>query len=577
MRTSEALGAKKNGYGSLRRERLKQPFGGMRLAKGKSSTSRRRVFVVFEGGGAKGIAHLGALAALETAAIEIQGFAGTSAGAIIAALASVGCKSNELFDCDNDQTILGTIDRRAVSKRGSGTPLPARGPKDLFGQSAWVSLLLIRCLARDFVASLVGYSILLLSFLVAALALPTPLFWCLFSLWLAPALFFSFLGWRGFASLDGLVDGIQQVLARKLHLESTSPVTFRHLHERGCVPLRIVASNVSTRSVTVFSAETTPDVSVAEAVAASACIPLVFAPRKIGQHSFYDGGLVSNLPVWVFDEERSLDRDATTVALEIVEPPSGDAAAVSGLGALISAARTALLGSSSLDKRAIGNLYAIGLKTSVGLLDFDMTRDQAVGEIVKAHDDCEIDLIYRLVRLPKIMTELCESIAGGALEMINQMREIESLPRLRRKPRVAIAMAPVGSSRSLQLAHSWGFSEDSDAGITLPIDSSFVGTAWQRNQSVYSDVDNPAWATLLSRPEDESLRRLISKKIVWSFTIAYASADFPERRIVVAIDGTKPLGISDNLRDRALLVVLGTYIRSMLDRGVPQEFYDDGF
>lgn len=547
------------------------------MAKRKTSANRRRVFVVFEGGGAKGIAHVGALRALEAAPIEIKGFAGTSAGAIVAALASVGCSSEELFDSSTGQSILASIDRRPSRKRSSGSPSPACSPKDLFGRPAWFSLLLVRWLARNFITKCLIYSLTFVAALWLAITSSGALYWALVLIAFTPLLLVGILAARGFATLDGLVDGIQQVLARKLDLDPSSPVTFQDLHDKDCPPLRIVASNVSTRSVTVFSFETSRHASVAEAVAASACIPLVFAPRKIGDHSYYDGGLVSNLPVWVFDEERGLDSDASTVALEILDPAGGPSTAVSGLTALASAARTALLGSSSLDKRAVGNLYAIGLKTSVGLLDFDMTRNQAVAEIVKAQDDCEIDLIYRLVRLPDIMTELCESIAVGALKMINQMREIESLPRLRHKPRIAIAMAPVGSSRSLRLAHSWGFSEDSDAGITLPIESSFVGTAWKRNQSVYSDVDNAAWATLLNRPEDQSIRRLISKRIVWSFTTVYAPADFPKRRIVVAIDGTKPLGISDHLRDRALLVVLGTYIRSMLDQGVPQEFYDDGF
>jgi NTE family protein len=43
-------------------------------------------FAIFEGGGAKGLAHVGALKAAESRNLEFIGVAGASAGAIIAAL-----------------------------------------------------------------------------------------------------------------------------------------------------------------------------------------------------------------------------------------------------------------------------------------------------------------------------------------------------------------------------------------------------------------------------------------------------------------------------------------------------------
>ena len=43
-------------------------------------------FAIFEGGGAKGLAHIGALKALEGRKVDLLGVAGTSAGAIVAAL-----------------------------------------------------------------------------------------------------------------------------------------------------------------------------------------------------------------------------------------------------------------------------------------------------------------------------------------------------------------------------------------------------------------------------------------------------------------------------------------------------------
>ena len=46
-------------------------------------------FGIFEGGGVKGLAHIGALAAAQQRGVNFTGVAGTSAGAIVAALIAV--------------------------------------------------------------------------------------------------------------------------------------------------------------------------------------------------------------------------------------------------------------------------------------------------------------------------------------------------------------------------------------------------------------------------------------------------------------------------------------------------------
>ncbi|KGM45648.1 patatin-like phospholipase family protein [Neobacillus niacini] len=55
-----------------------------------------RADAVFEGGGARGIAFVGAIQAMEEEKVEWQRIAGTSAGAVIAALLASGYKSNEI-------------------------------------------------------------------------------------------------------------------------------------------------------------------------------------------------------------------------------------------------------------------------------------------------------------------------------------------------------------------------------------------------------------------------------------------------------------------------------------------------
>jgi NTE family protein len=58
----------------------------------------KRVDLVFEGGGVKGIALVGAFSVLEEQGFETQNVAGTSAGAIVGSLVAAGYSGKELFD-----------------------------------------------------------------------------------------------------------------------------------------------------------------------------------------------------------------------------------------------------------------------------------------------------------------------------------------------------------------------------------------------------------------------------------------------------------------------------------------------
>src|SRR3712207_2804721 len=83
-----------------------------------------RTFVAFAGGGAKGVVHVGALKALEERDVELKGLAGTSAGAIVAALVASGFRADDLIDSGSGRTIL---------KRLSQIDPKLKRATDLFG------------------------------------------------------------------------------------------------------------------------------------------------------------------------------------------------------------------------------------------------------------------------------------------------------------------------------------------------------------------------------------------------------------------------------------------------------------
>ena len=68
----------------------------VRRASSGEEQERRKVGLVLSGGGAKGVAHIGVIKVLEEAGIPIDYIAGTSMGAIIGGLYSIGWSTQEL-------------------------------------------------------------------------------------------------------------------------------------------------------------------------------------------------------------------------------------------------------------------------------------------------------------------------------------------------------------------------------------------------------------------------------------------------------------------------------------------------
>jgi NTE family protein len=96
----------------------------------ESDTVRERAYIALEGGGAKGIVHVGALRIIEELKLDVRGYAGTSAGAVVAAFADAGYTSREIMNPDNQQTILDDLN---ISR-----------PTDLFGPGGWSEISVLK-------------------------------------------------------------------------------------------------------------------------------------------------------------------------------------------------------------------------------------------------------------------------------------------------------------------------------------------------------------------------------------------------------------------------------------------------
>lgn len=367
--------------------------------------AEEKILCVFEGAGARGIAHVGALRAIETSGVPVAGYAGTSAGSLVAALASVGYRANDLYNIDDpldDERKPRTILTRLRELRGDGEQNAS--PRDIFGSAAWSTLAVLQRLMGS--APIMELRVVLG---LCAVILATVLFgsWALpiaVALGVAALTALFTLVLRGLVSLDPVRDALDKLLEGQSGQEN---LTFAQHRQAGYPPLKIVSADISARQLQLFSAEVTPDIAIADAVAASIAIPIVFQPRRIEGHAYVDGGIVSNLPVWAFDEERELDPDLLTAAIEIKAPLSNTRKP--GLAAMLT---TAVFGAAPLlNTRQIAGLSLQTLKVDLGLLDFGMTHAKARTIQTEALEATRKELIATAITLRNDLSGLCGTLA----------------------------------------------------------------------------------------------------------------------------------------------------------------------
>lgn len=195
--------------------------------------------LVFEGGGVKGTAYVGALQVLEDQGIlpQVERVAGTSAGAITALLVSLGYDLEEIR-----QIVLDSLD---FSRLEDGNGI-YRNSRRLVSRYGW---------------------------------------------------------YRG----DYLLCFVENLIAQRL---GSADATFADLAQRarendGYRPLWVVGTDISTNRSRVFSADTHPDLPLAEAIRISMSIPFFFAARQLeegGKEGVYvDGAVLRSYPISIFD------------------------------------------------------------------------------------------------------------------------------------------------------------------------------------------------------------------------------------------------------------------------------------
>jgi len=104
----------------------------------------------------------------------------------------------------------------------------------------------------------------------------------------------------GLSDINIFTNHLKSIIKRK-YPDIDNEVTFSYLSKRFGINYYVSTTNIYTCKNKIFSIETTPDVCVFKACAASMTIPLLFKPIKIEDEYYYDGGLTNNYPIKLFE------------------------------------------------------------------------------------------------------------------------------------------------------------------------------------------------------------------------------------------------------------------------------------
>lgn len=217
-----------------------------------STSLFKRCRGVFQGGGCRAVAHIGAYQAARESGIELVQVAGSSAGSLVATLIGAGASPQYLLDHLAELRFLDLL----------------QPPEGVFRTRFLTHLARTLLSSTSSRMSSIGKILLL----------------------------------GGRYSSRGIEAWIDDRLADLLP-DASRPVRFSDLR----LPTWVVASDLSAGRTKVWSTSATPDTPVRFAVRCSCSIPLFFEPVAEGTNLYADGGLLSNLPAFVFSDH-SADR-----------------------------------------------------------------------------------------------------------------------------------------------------------------------------------------------------------------------------------------------------------------------------
>lgn len=412
-----------------------------------------KAYGIFQGGGMKGYAHVGALAAAEARKIEFDMVAGTSAGAIVASLVALGFTSTELYDPERPLGQRGVLDV---------------DPFDIIGRDHAQEL---NFLMGDYQRLRVRFAtkdVLLGRTRKIGNAL---MFWIRYR-----KIRESLMDGFGIVPTNGLESWLDGIYRQRLSLDRA--VVFADFPK----PLKVVTADAGHGNMEVLGGDGHHDLPVAKAVTASACFPFLFEPVELLDGLHIDGGLVSNLPVWIFDHERNQGKSfkptfGFRLKSELLEPkqPAPD-----GFPSfLLQLIQTVQAGTRKLEQRRIDHYYPIDLEAQIDTLSLGGIQENAVS-LIEEGRKCVDD--YFLAKLGPRDPEHMKNVLRVVINALTERFGWQGL-----RVRASVLLSEPGASHA-RIAYSARMENDADDILRVRNDGYGVGAAFRLKEPVYVNL-----------------------------------------------------------------------------------------
>jgi NTE family protein len=424
-----------------------------------------KAYAILDGGGVLGAALVGCLKAAEQMNIECVGYAGTSAGSIVALLASVGYTPDEMFE--------------------------------------------VMCREIDFVEFLDDGGRLLESF---SNLMNRPGLWGLLTRWRTLRRIHRELGLYHGRELKNFLT--RKIRSKVRHLDNHS-IDFEALDRAGCKPLKIIASDVGLQRPIVFASQKSDghNEQVVDAVRASISYPMVFQPVRVHDRYLVDGGLCSNLPVFAFERERR-ETNLPIVAFDLVYSARPIEPSYGLLQFCRDMISTSLESHDLLMRDRISGIHYIPVPVPDGLdaLKFSLPPSEREMLFHRGYNAAmeyftskvfhwsqtsnEAERLQALMDVePDRVRELLEAIA----------RDVGSLSHARGL-RCAV-MLPTGRDTRIVVYH-FNMDRDPDIDLEIPTTAGCTGASWKERGPAFGNLDDAR-----SAPEKWGLTRAQQNKV----------------------------------------------------------------
>jgi NTE family protein len=240
--------------------------------------------------------------------------------------------------------------------------------------------------------------------------------------------------------------------------------------------------------------------SVLEAVRASMSYPFVFKPVKVFDRLLVDGGLCSNLPLFLFEEERKQNR-LPVIAFDLVLSPDTTARTWSFGSFCGSMLSTALEAGDHLMRKTVEGIYYIPITVpeGIGTLDFNIDKSKREALFDRGYAEAssyfhnnlpqwkqaqnKIEALQALRIPPRLVTPVLKAFADE-IEHNTPAKEI----------RTHIMLPTPDQTRII--VYQYGMDKDPDIDMELALDGGRTGYAWANRSPVIASITDSAESTI---------------------------------------------------------------------------------